>query len=176
MHFKWKPWWNYNEKYRWTKEKKEKSHAGLSLPTLPHTHTFLLILYACICPDGRQGGKKKWDAPNLHSIRKAQTPSDCFNYLCIRIKINRLKKGLSPWQQTTHALYHHLSVCLLRARSMALAKQGKKNIGGVIISLILPVVSPDIRCTPTPPPQTSCISLPTPTSPSFRLVTLILYF
>lgn len=49
-----------------------------------------------------------------HSLLQTQDSKDkqLFNYLCIRIPIDKLKKALSPWQQTSHSLYHRLSVCL----------------------------------------------------------------
>lgn len=69
-------------------------------------HPFLLVHTA-----GRN--KKKKRLGRHHSLLQTPDSKDkqLFNYLCIRIPIDRLKKASSPWQQTSHSLYHRLPVC-----------------------------------------------------------------
>lgn len=106
-------------------------------------HPFLLIHTA-----GRNKIKKR-RLGRHHSPLQTQDSTDrqLFNYLCIRIPIDRLKKALSPWQQTSHSLYHRLSVRLpaeSHPRGTGRGGRGKQRGGRrchILISLFLRTVS-----------------------------------
>lgn len=117
LHFKWKPWWNSNGMYRqmWTVQRARQDTRFIEF-------TQLVVFSTPLQKFG-----------DHHSLLQTQNSKDkqLFNYLCIIILINRLKKALSPWQPTSHSLYHQLSLRLPAwATPMVLARQGEKNEGG----------------------------------------------
>lgn len=73
---------------------------GTAGGTVPLTHT------------ADRNYPKRQDAITLLSVPRTAQTSSCLITFCIRISIDRLKKSLSPWQQTSHSLYHQLSICL----------------------------------------------------------------
>lgn len=108
-----------------------------------------------------------------HSPLQTQDSTDkqLFNYLCIRIPIDTLKKALSPWQQTSYSLY--LSVCLPTkchphgtGQGGKEKKRGGEGRGGNIF--------PSISCLNHPYLLHLLFSIPLPTL-SFCEVTLILW-
>lgn len=164
LHFKWKPWWNSNGKYRqiWTADQALRD-------------TLFLLIHTA----GRNSKKR---LGRHHSLLQTQDSKDkqLFNYLCIRISIDRLKKALSPWQQTSHSLYHQLSVCLpaeSHPRGTGRGGRGEWRGGEVSYSLLSPVFTNSISSwynapySPFPPSHSAVLSFPHTTSTLLSILT-----
>lgn len=98
---------------------------------------------------------------------QAGADDQLFNYLCIRIQIDGLKKAPSPWQQASHSLHHGLSVCQPAESHPRGTRHrgGGKRRGGVTVSpslrqflqifIVLSFFSSVTFNSPPPPPTCS---------------------